>query len=156
MGEFMDASAPWHHFDTAYETMTAVNLALFTFRELRQPVLLEDEDRKWSTLLASLSFDVPIRLPVHQGRLQFDAARHKLEERIEHTRAYSAWVATGCVVMLFLATRYADDPSNPILAWGSLALSVTPAIIFFGYNERAKCLVNAFSTKRRQFERHAA
>lgn len=143
--------ALWLDFHTAFETMAGVNVALFTFRELRQPGL-EREGRQWQGLVDSVPIGTDLRRRVHETQNQFELTRREIESDSTTARNWCAVVAAMCVFTLGWATYRAQSDAYAPVAWLVLAISTTPAIIFVGHNARIKGIVDSFSTKRRQFE----
>ena len=104
------------NFHTAYEVMAAVKLALFTFPALRQP-LVEDEARKWNTLLRVISPRDCSHEALHAAAIEFEDARGELEQKNSAVGRYCAGVAILCSVVLAVATYSADEPANRVVAW---------------------------------------
>jgi len=97
--------------------------------------------------------------PEHHAHLRiesearhFNVERRRLEATIDRVRGYCLVIGTFAAGMLCFATARADELADPVVAWGSVVVMVTPPVVMFGLNNTARYKLSGFAVIRRQLE----
>jgi hypothetical protein len=140
-------STQWQHFHSAFEAMAALNVALFTFPGLRQP-LFTAEVRRWNSLLRSVKFNNCAYVRVAEAAILFSKTRQSLEEEYNAVRCCCLAAGVLSTFMLMVATALAEDEARPAFAWGTVIVTILPAIILYGKNRSSRSRLEELSKLR--------